>query len=78
MINVRKFFAVKEFDCVDADEYSAAKKFDCVDVDRFFDANSEKNFLFCIIKTFDRVISNEICVAKAFKIFCIFKSMFCD
>ena len=78
IINVRKIFIVKEFNCVDADDYFIAKEFNCVDVNRFLDANSEKDFLFCIIKAFDYVILNEICVAKVFEIFYIFKSMFCD
>ena len=78
MINVREISAAKKFDCVDIDEYFIAEEFDCVDVNRFLDLNSKKNFLFCIIKAFDCVISDEICAAKVFEIFYIFKLMFCD
>ena len=78
MINVRKIFTAKKFNYVNINEYFAAKKSDYVDVNRFLNLNSEKNFLLCIIKTFDYITSNEICVAKIFKIFYIFKLLFCD
>ena len=78
MINVSEIFAAKEFDCFNVNEYFVAKESDYIDVNQFLDLNSEKDFLLCIIKAFNYVISNEICVAKIFEIFCIFKSMFCD
>ena len=78
MINARKFSAAKKSDCVDADECFVAKMFDCFNINRFLDLNSEKDSLLCIIKAFDCVVSNEICVAKVSEIFCILKSMFCD
>ena len=78
MINAREISAAEEFDCVDAIECFAAKKSDCIDVDRFLDLNSEKDSLLCIIKAFNRVISDEICAAEVFEISYIFKSMFCD
>ena len=77
MIDVREFLIAKEFDCINVNNCFVAKEFDYVDVNQFLDLNSEKDFLFCIIKAFDRVISNKICVAKVFEIFYIFKLMFC-
>ena len=78
MINAREFSAAKKFDYVNVDKYFIAKEFDCFNINQFFDSNSEKDSLLYIIKTFDRVILDEICAAKAFEIFCIFNSMFCD